>query len=484
MSKEQYRAANSKIFPVIMIILGYFLITFLLSIITGNSTWRVWLQIGFTVSAIIVDIFALIKNRETKACSVALMGSCALAYVIIVLLNSNAGVYTYVFALIVCSLAFLNVKLAFWGNAVSVAANLLRVIIYWNSEGDYASRSIIEMFSLLLVALASITVTRLLIRFNEENMASITEAAKEQELTNQTMSQVADEITVHFTEAMQMVDELKQCVDTCNFAMQNIADSTENTAESIQAQASMCVEIHTASDTADGEIRAMMDASDRTMQTISEGSDEIRKLKEQAENVAAASEATVQVISQLTAQIDNVQEFIGTILNIAGKTNLLALNASIEAARAGEAGKGFAVVADEIRELSEQTKEASNNITAIIHELNGNAKSANESIEASAASVRTQNEMIENMRGRFENIYGEMTELASKVKNTEESVNVILTSTDTISENITHLSATSEEVAASSTEGLRTSETSVENMNACKEVLEKISSLALTLKSN
>lgn len=484
MSKEQYRAANSKIFPVIMIILGYFLITFLLSVITGNSTWRVWLQIGFTVSAIIVDIFALIKNRETKACSVALMGSGALAYVVIVLLNSNVGVYTYVFALIVCSMAFLNVKLAFWGNAVSVVANLLRVIIHWSSEGDYGSRSIIEIFSLILMALASITVTRLLIRFNEENMASITEAAKEQELTNQTMSQVADEITAHFTEAMQMVDELKQCVDTCNFAMENIADSTENTADSIQAQAAMCVEIHTASDTADGEIRAMMDASDRTMQTISEGSDEIRKLKEQAENVAAASDATVQVISRLTAQIDNVQEFIGTILNIAGKTNLLALNASIEAARAGEAGKGFAVVADEIRELSEQTKEASNNITAIIHELNGDAKSANESIEASAASVRTQNEMIENMRGRFENIHNEMTELASKVKNTEESVNVILTSTDTISENITHLSATSEEVAASSTEGLRTSETSVENMNACKEVLEKISSLALTLKSS
>lgn len=89
-------------------------------------------------------------------------------------------------------------------------ANLLRVIIYWSGEGDYASRSIIELFSLFLVALASITVTRLLIRFNEENMTSITKAAKEQELTNQTMSRVADEITAHFTEAMQMVDELKR----------------------------------------------------------------------------------------------------------------------------------------------------------------------------------------------------------------------------------------------------------------------------------
>ena len=484
MTKEQYRAANAKIFPVIMIILGYFMITFLLAAISGTGSGRVWIQIVVTLFAILISIFALIKNRDTKACSVALMGSCAFAYVIIVLLNSNTDVYTYVFPLIITSIAFLNVKLAVWGNILAIAANLLRICIDYTSEGDYISQSIIKVFSLLLVAIASITVTRLLIRFNEENMASILDAAKAQESTNQTMAQVADDISAHFIDAMKMVEELKECIDTCNFAMENIAESTELTAESIQEQASMCVEIHASSDTAEGEIRSMLEASDRTMQTISEGSDEILKLKEQAENVASASDATVQVISKLTDQIENVQQFIGTILSIAGKTNLLALNASIEAARAGEAGKGFAVVAEEIRQLSEQTKEASNNITAIIHDLNMGAQSANESIEASAASVHTQNEMIENMRTRFDNIYQEMTSLSSKVKNTEASVNAILTSTDTISENITHLSATSEEVAASSTEGLRTSERSVANMNSCKEILEEISSLAQTLKAN
>lgn len=484
MTKEQYRAANSKLFPVIMIILGYFLVTFLLAALSGTGSWRIWIQIGVTVSSILVSFFALLKNRETKACSVALMGSCAFAYVVIVLLNSNTDVYTYVFPLIITSIAFLNVRLAIWGSVVAIAANLLRIFIDYTSEGDYISESIIKVFSLLLVAIASITVTRLLIRFNEENMASILDAAKAQESTNQTMAQVADDISAHFTEAMQMVTELKECIDTCNFAMENIAESTELTAESIQAQASMCVEIHASSDTAEGEIRSMLEASDRTMQTITEGSAEIHKLKEQAENVATASDSTVQVISKLTEQVGNVQEFIGTILSIAGKTNLLALNASIEAARAGEAGKGFAVVAEEIRQLSEQTKEASNNITAIIHDLNMGAQSANESIEASAASVHTQNEMIENMRTRFDNIYQEMTSLSSKVKNTEASVNAILTSTDTISENITHLSATSEEVAASSTEGLRTSERSVANMNSCKEILEEIASLAQKLKAN
>ena len=210
----------------------------------------------------------------------------------------------------------------------------------------------------------------------------------------------------------------------------------------------------------------------------------MEELKEQANNVAEASNVTVSVIQSLTAKVEEVKSFVESIINISNQTNLLALNASIEAARAGEAGKGFAVVADEIRQLSEQTKDASANITEIINKLNEDTRRANESIENSVSSVEKQNELIDDTRDKF-NAMGEAVELLMKDINVaEESIKKILDSTTVISDNITHLSATGEEVAASSTEGLRMADTTVESMAKCKKVLENIYLLADDLKNS
>lgn len=486
MTKRQYNRANGKIFPVLMVIYGYFLLTFVGACLNAGANVSLIIQIAVTAVAIIVSIAAFITQRDKKLCTVALMGAGAFTYFIIAIINQNSHTFMYGFIFLFMSMAFFNVRLVIWGNVVVFLANIIRLIIQYDGSdiNEYISTAFVIMLTFILSAVASISATKLLLHFNEQSIASITDAAEKQTKSNKKMIVVAENITKHFGEAREAIDGLNQCINTNNFAMQNIADSTVHTAESIQKEAEMCGEIQQLSDSAEREIQEMLSASDRTSATINDGSLEIEDLKKQSKNVAEASNVTVEVIERLTVQVNEVQNIVGSILQISNQTNLLALNASIEAARAGEAGRGFAVVADEIRQLSEQTKEASNNITAIITQLNQDTQRANESIDVSVASVKKQNEMIENTGRRFADIHSEMEALASNIRNTEENMQSILEATNTISDSISQLSAASEEVAAASSEGVKTSEDAVVHMKQCNSILEGIYVLAEDLKNS
>lgn len=485
MTKEQYKRANSAVFPVIAVILGYIGFSMIMWANSNGATWRTWLQLIFAVLGLIVATAAFITYRTKKLCGVILMITASVVYSVVSLVGTTVSTWAYALPFLFAAVAYLNRKLIIGGNAVTLTVTIIRLVINIASGNKSAFEELaLAVITLALVAFSSIRAVILLIRFNEENITSIRDAACIQEESNKKMALVAGEITHHFDDAMNMMENLKTDIDTSHLAMNNIADSTESTAKAIQNQAAMCVDIQDNMDSAERETKRMLEVSRSTVAMVNEGSDVVKGLREQAQIVEAASNITVEVIERLTMKVEKVQEFVGAILSISNQTNLLALNASIEAARAGEAGKGFAVVAEEIRQLSEQTKEASNNITGIIVELNEDTKNANESIENSAASVLRQNELIENTREKFEKVDEEVSELVDNIKTTERIIESILESTGTISDSISQLSETSEEVAVSSSESLSASANTVKVMEKTKDILESIFTLAQDLKQS
>lgn len=483
MTEEQYKRANSAIFPVIMIILGYIAISMILFAASSGATWKTWLQFVAALIGIIASIAAYIALKKTYTCGVIMMLSGAAVYAVVSLFGTTTGTWVYSIPILFASIAYLSKRLVIGGTSVSIIVTAIRLVKVIMSKDDAAtSELVIGLVVLVLVAFSAIRAVTLLIKFNEENIGSIKESAAKQAENNKKMVLVAENITKHFESAMDMLNGLENSIETSNFAMNNIVDSTESTAEAIQNQAAMCADIQDSVDKAEVATNRMLEGSQSADKMVAEGSSVVKELKEQAHNVEEASNITVEVIERLTVKVEEVQNFVGAILNISNQTNLLALNASIEAARAGEAGKGFAVVAEEIRQLSEQTKDASNNITNIIGELNEDTKRANETISESAASVKRQNELIDNTRDKFEGVSAEVTELTGNIKETEEIISSIIEATTMIADNISQLSATSEEVAASSTESLSTFAATVDNMKNTKDILESIYTLAQDLQ--
>lgn len=235
----------------------------------------------------------------------------------------------------------------------------------------------------------------------------------------------------------------------------------ESTAQEITDQATRCQEIQEQTQATDEKRAQMMEASQNAKQTVEEGKNTILSLKQKAEGVEADSQVTVESTRAVLNKVEEVQNIVGTIMSISKQTNLLALNASIEAARAGEAGKGFAVVADEIRQLSEQTNGASNEITKIIAELTADADQAMQSIDRTVASVQEQNGMISTAEENFLTINDNVSELLTRFSEIGEGMKAIVASTAVINDSISSLSATSQEVAALSNEGVNSSNSAV-----------------------
>lgn len=478
LEKKHMLEKNKISFILAMIMLGS-MILISLGALTNQVNWRILLRLTLSVIAIFMIIVTYIKAKDSALFRNVCMHALMVLYLVMLFTNREIFIYAYVFPISLMVIVYGDLTMTRIGVLGAIISNLILVFLHSDAVLE---QCIVQLMFVVLTGVSTYIIVRVQKSHTEESLQQVGEAANTQEAIAKEIIRLAGELGIKFEVAKDVSAVLHNSVEENDKAIHGIAQSAQFTAEEVQKQTAMTVDIQSHLESAIDETEDMKTASNTAEAVVNEGAEIVGQLGRQARDVIKITNETKVSTEKLNDKIKNVEDIITAIMNISSQTNLLALNASIEAARAGEAGRGFAVVADEIRKLSEETQTETDRIREIIEELIKEAETTSANMNTSIAYSEKQNVLIGDAGHKFEEISEATKTLLASTNTLAHMVDGIATATVTITDSISNLSATSEEVAASTESCQQISENNISSLKNMTDLLDEIYKISENMK--
>jgi methyl-accepting chemotaxis protein len=228
----------------------------------------------------------------------------------------------------------------------------------------------------------------------------------------------------------QLTGQMQEATDNISKANNNISAATAEQAATVTEQASSVAETTTTVE----EVRQTAEQSVERAQLVSEmasktlgltegGLDAMKRTEQAMSDLKDQVRHIAETILNLSEQTLQIGEIIATVNDIADQSNLLALNAAMEAARAGEAGRGFAVVAGEVRNLAEQSRQATTQVSGILSEIQKASNAAvmvtekgTKSVDVGVESAQSTGDSIRVIREHTQQVVAASEQIAASAR--------------------------------------------------------------------
>ena len=204
---------------------------------------------------------------------------------------------------------------------------------------------------------------------------------------SRSFSRLSESLRSQIRSISEGVNVLSTAASQISTSTTEFAATSAETAAAVSETTTTVEELRQTAIVASQKAKSVSDTSQRAAQVAQTGRQSVedtvagmRRIREQMDSIA-------ERMVRLNEQSQSIGQIVTTVEDLAAQSNMLAVNAGIEAAKAGEHGRGFAVVAQEVRNLAEQSRQATAQVMAILADIQKATSAAMMATEQGGKSV-------------------------------------------------------------------------------------------------